>query len=240
MLHAEVAQILLNPLEDFILGVLVAALLPVLVGSVRQGRILFEHLLRDVGDVAAAVVILGFGHGASHEVAQTVPHGHAENAHLAPSIVDVVLGGHVVAGPAQDAGQAVARGCAAAVSHVQGAGGIGGNVFNEGFAAAADGGASEGRAFLLHLLHHPAPEDLGERHVAEAGTRHLNVFHAVRVIPDPRGQFGRYVARRPVQGLRKEHGQVGGHVTVLRILRGLHNRLGRPFEAFFLKEAAEG
>jgi len=126
------------------------------------------------------------------------------------------------------------------VAHVQGARGVGGNVLDERFPAAAYFRAAEVGAFRFDLLHDPAPEGLGERHVAEAGTGHFDAFHAVDVLFEPLGQIGRYVARRPVQGLREEHGQVRGHVAVLRIPGGLHDRFGRPFKAILLKEAAEG
>ena len=135
--HAEVGQVGLDAVQDLVHGAFVAAVLTGLVFHVGQAGVFGQHLAGDVDDVAAAVVVLRPFHGTAGQFLHAQPHGKAQDAHLATGVVDVVFGLHVEAGLAQQAGQAVAHGGAAAVAHVQGAGGVGGNVFHQGLAALA-------------------------------------------------------------------------------------------------------
>ena len=142
-------------------------------------------------------------------------------------VVQVELTGHIVTSPVQHGGQAVAQCAAAGVAHVHGAGGVGGNKLHVVLQALAEVGA----AVLLVLAggaHHVGEPAQGGVQVDEAGAGDL---HPVKIGAGQLRQMGGdglgNHAGSLAEGAGAGHGQVAGHVAVLRVGGDLHNKAGQ-------------
>ena len=174
-------------------------------GSVRIGA----DLVGDVSDVLAAVAVLGnlTAHGTGVE-------GVGEAVDLRAVVVEVVLAGHGGAGCGHETRQGVADSGPAGAAQVDGAGGVGGDVFEvdgatrERLVAAVLGTGLDDRAGQL------AGRARAQADVDEAGSRDLDRVDAVggrQVV----GEDLRELARGHAGLLAELHGDVGGPVAVL-------------------------
>ena len=243
MFHAELVQVVLDAGKDLGAGVFVADVLGFFFGELDGLGILFEHLLGDVDDIVAAIPALGvFGelHGQAADFAHAQVHGITEQAHLAAGVVDVVFGGNVVTGEAEQAGQGVANGGTTAMADVQGAGGVGGHVFHVDAAAITALGRTEGLALLFHVHHHFLPEGGSEGEVDKAGAGDLGGHEAGELVAHGGHDLFGHHAGSGLGLLGKHHGDVGGKVAVLHVLGSFEHSLFRPFPAVLGNDVAKG
>jgi len=192
--------------------------------AVDLSKLTGQHL-----DVAALIAFSGQGIGFLAAELLQVADGQAlaEFLDLVACIVDVELTGHIIAGPVQHSGQAVAQSAAAGVAHVHGAGGVGRNELHVVLGTLAVVGA----AVLLvgaGTQHHAGPEGGGEEQVDKAGAGHFHLGkHAVL--------DGRQMGQKGIgdhlgglaPGAGTGHGQIGSDVTVLGVGRDLHDKSGQ-------------
>ena len=183
-----------------------------LAGRARVGA----DLVGDVGDVLAAVAILGdlAAHRAGVE-------GVREAVDLRAVVVEVVLAGHGGAGGGHEAGQRVADSGPAGATQVHGAGRVRGHVFEvdraarEGLVAAVCGaGLDDGTSQL-------AGRTRAQADVDEAGASDLDGVDTVgggQVV----GEDLRELARRHASLLTELHRDVGRPVAMLAHARALH------------------
>ena len=139
--------------------------------AVQGGKFFGERL-----DVLALVAVFGEGHGllALVELEVAGREALAELLDLVARVVHIEFAGHIVAGPVQHGGQAIAQSPAPGVAQVHGAGGVGGNEFHvDRFAAAVAGAAVlpvQGGA-----VHHAGEPGGGQKQVDEAGAGDLGL-----------------------------------------------------------------
>ena len=108
------------------------------------------------------------------------PQRARELVDLGARIVDIELPDHGVPGPLEQRGDRVAEGRAAAMAHVQGPGGVGGDeldVHPDAIARIAPAVALSGGE---NRLEHRGKLGFGEEKVDEPGARDLNLAHRAR------------------------------------------------------------
>ena len=141
---------------------------------------------------------------------------------LIAGVVDIELTGHVVAGPVEHGGKAVAQNAAACVAHVHRAGGVGGNELDHDLFRLCSLGAAVVFAHLEYTadgLLVPALVQ-GKVHEARACDGHGVEDAALEL--EVRDDALCDLARRHVQRLCALHGKGGRPVAVGGILRGLY------------------
>ena len=106
-----------------------------------------------------------------------------QGLHLGAVVVDVVLAGHVVAGPAEQALHPVAGDGVAAVADVHGAGGVGRDVLDDDLLPLPDRGPAVAGAGRHRPLQRPQPEVRVEPQVDEARPGHLERGEVARGRP---------------------------------------------------------
>ena len=192
--------------------------------AVQVGKFPGQHL-----DVAALVALSGQGIGFLAAELLQIADGQAlaEFLDLVACVVDVELAGHIVTGPVQHGGQAVAQSAAAGVAHVHGAGGVGrdelhvvlGTLAVVGAAVVLVGGCAQ---------HDAGPEGRSQEQVDEAGAGHLHLGEDAALDGGQVGDEG--VSDHPgslAPGTGTGHGQVGGDVTVLGVGGDLYDESGQ-------------
>ena len=183
-----------------------------LTGRARIGA----DLVGDIGDVLAAVTVLGdlAAHGAGVE-------GVREAVDLRAVVVEVVLAGHGGARGGHEAGERVADGCPAGATQVHGAGRVRGHVLEvdraarEGLVAAVRGtGLDDGTSKLTGRTR--AQADVDEARASDLDG--VDTVGSGKVV----GEDLRELARRHAGLLTELHRDVGRPVAVLAHARALH------------------
>ena len=241
MFNTKFVEVILDAVEDVVHGLVVAHVLTFGVGQLYKGGVGIKHFAGDVDDVVALVVVFGPGNGHAGQFLGAQPYGKAQQAHLAAGVVDVILGVYIIARHAQQTGKAVAHCGTSPVAHMQGAGGVGGNVFQQHlFASAARAPAVFGGGrFNIH--HSAAPEILREGHVAKTGASGLGMGHIGATLHKLLGKFLRQFAGVGLGFLGKQHGRVHGKIAVPGVAGRLNDGFDGPGKAFFFfNNALEG
>ena len=132
---------------------------------------------------------------------------------------------HVGHGRGAAYGDALARIMAAAVAHVQGAGGVGGDELDLDALAVAGVAAAEGRPGAQRFGNHRLEHRFGQVEVDEARPRHLHPRHLGGCGQGRHQRLGE-LARRLAGGLGQAHGEIAGEVAVALLARALHLHLG--------------
>ena len=179
-------------------------------------------------DVRALVALLGQRAGVLALVQLQIADGQAlaELLDLVARVVDVELAGHVVAGPVQAGGQAVAQCAAAGVAHVHGAGGVGGDELDVILLACARVGAA-----IFGVgdsgAHDAGEPVLAQEQVDEAGAGDLNAVKQAAVQLQFCGNGLCDLARCLVEGARTGHSHVGRNIAVFDVSRDLDDEVGQ-------------
>ena len=179
-------------------------------------------------DIRTLVALLGQGAGALALVELQIADGKAlaEFLNLVARVVDVELAGHVITGPVQAGGQAVAQGTAAGVAHVHGAGGVGRNELDVVALACANVGAA-----VLGVGHggtHNAGEPvLAKEQVDEAGACDLEAVKQAAVQLQFCGDGLGDLARGFVERAGTGHGNIGCDIAVFDVGRDLDDEVGQ-------------
>ena len=113
-------------------------------------------------------------------------------------------------------GERVAHDGATAVTHMHGAGGVGGDIFDIDRNALTRVGPAIVAAFCMDRRQFGAPGGIGQRQVDEAGASNGGAFHLVQLFKARDDLFGQR-ARVGACGLGEDHGGVGGEVAMARV-----------------------
>ncbi len=180
----------------------------------------------DVPDIVTLVTVAGEGqlHASQFQVTQVDTGG--EDIHLPARIIDVVFTVHVETHGTQQVRHRGAIGGAAAVAHVQRAGGIGGHEFHLHRLAPAQLTATVVGTAFEDLSHHAMPGIAAEVEVDETGTGdfHLaDLCHLRQCGHQGLGDVARLAPRHPGQG----HGQVAGEISMAAVTGTLHQYIDR-------------
>ena len=149
----------------------------------------------------------------------------AEHVHLHTMVVDVVFLGHFVASVAHDARHGIAERGPAAVTHMHGARGVGGHVFQVDLVGSALGqrALAEIAALLTHASSNGLERRRGQLDVDEARAGDVGGGdHSVlgQVVDDDLGDIARSLVRK----LCAAHGHGRGPVAVGQVARTLERR----------------
>ena len=226
---AVLAQVALQPLDVFGQGKGGDVLFELLKIAVHIGVAVFGgKILRVFHNVRALVTFLRQRAGVLALIQLQVADGQAlaELFDLVARVVDIELAGHVVPGPVQAGGQAVAQRAAARVAHVHRAGRVGGDELHVvALASTAVGAAVLGLA--AGGAQHAGEPAAAQKQVDEPGPRDLGAVEQaagkVQRADDGLGNLPRRFAERARPG----HCQVGSYVAVFHVGRDLHNKSGQ-------------
>ena len=240
VLDAKFVEVVLDAVENVVHGLVVAHVLTFGVGHLHKGGVGIKHFAGDVDDVVALIVIFGPGNGHTGQFLGAQPYRKAQQAHLATGIVDVVFGVYVVASHAQQTGKAVAHSSAAPVAHVQGASGVGRNIFHQHLFASAARALAVAGGGRFNVQHSVAPKILREGHVAKTGASGLGMGHIGATLNQLLGKLLRQFAGVGLGLLGKQHGRVHRKIAVLGVAGRLNDGFDGPGKAFFFNNALEG
>ncbi len=224
--HPEILQVLFNSLQHGPARVVPEKRQDVLFRLIQKIRpVPVGDLPGDVLDVTAPVVPFLQCHGFAVQLLVPQPGGEAQVVHLVADVIDVILGGNVVAGFFQEPRQGVADGGAPAVPHVEGPGGIGADKFQKHFFLASHFAFPEPGALPRHLLH--PFEEKGRRHpqVDEPGAGRFGGIQLTRPVFQMAANDLGDLLRVFAFGFGHHHGQIGRKIPELFILGFFDHKL---------------
>ena len=187
-----------------------------------------SKLLGALNDVSALVALLGQRAGFLALVQLQVADGQAlaELLDLVAGVVDIELAGDIAAGPIQAGGQTVTQGTAAGVTHVHGAGGVGGNELHVILFAGTGVGAAVFRVGAGGADSAGEPI-LTQEQVDEAGACNVHAGEQRAVQVQLGGDSLSDLAGCLMESTRTGHGNVGCYVTVFDVRRDLDDEIGQ-------------
>ena len=213
----------------------IGALAEVLHALLRVGieplvAVLIDDGLRDILHVRACVARLGHLNVAAQQLLVTHGHRLAEVVHLRAGVVDVELFEHVVARMAHNARRGIAQSGPAAMTHVQGTGGVRRDVLEVDLALALrDLAFAEVVLFGARRSHDALQDGVRQTNVDEAGAGDVDGSdHVVlgQVVDDDLSDLARILLGK----LCRTHGDGGRPVAVALVARALESRLGSLLE----------
>ncbi len=191
----------------------------------EPGSLEVEHFAGALLEVLPVVPALGDRGRMSGQLPHAGPEALRHPVDLDAGVIDVELTRDTVAGPLEQRRDGVAQRGAAAVAHVQRAGGIGGDEFHIDVEHGAGGASAEGGALLEDGLVRRRQLVLCQPEVDEAGARDLRARH------EGRGSLElleHALGRLPGIGalpFGEHHGEVGREVAVAGVAGPLEHEL---------------
>ena len=182
-----------------------------------------DDVLSDVGNVAAAIALLGHLDVLAKSLKVADVHAVREHIKLNTVVVDVELFVHVVAGMTHDASHSIAQSSPTTMTDMHGTGGVRRNVLKvdaTGFSLTA----TIVEALLANSSHNALQHRCGKTEVDETGTSDLGRSDDVvlgEVVDERLGD----IARALVGELRRTHGNRGSPIAVRRVTRTLERSL---------------
>ena len=196
--------------------------------SLGNGQPARVYLAGDVGDIATFVAGIGKIDFDAVRFQPAQPNADAENIHLPAGVVDVVLTMHGITDRLEQVTDGCAKSGATTVADMQGAGRVGGNVFEQ------DAWPVPGRLpTILFTVVEDVPDlvmpgNCTQVEIDESGAGNLDLVDGVALSEPGDYSLGQR-ARITVRRLGQAHRDVAREVTVARVARSLQGAYGREF-----------
>ena len=183
--------------------------------------------LRKILHVRAAIGLLGHLDLFAQQLLITHHERISEDVHLVAFVVHVEFFVHCITCMTHDARHRIAERRPTTMTHMHGAGGIGGDKLHHYLLIASLLGASIVFPVSFNGLDNPGKPFLGEEKVEETRPSHLTALKIGAIKDHPLHQDGGDLPRIHLQGFGADHGHIGGKVAVAFVVGDFNGKGGQ-------------